>query len=190
MSRIFLVWIYSIALLLGQTSPLKTFYSFLDQDHIVRMEIDFYQKQFDDSYRSSGFFYLIGKKNYVYDSLSFQMIVKDSLVTTINHETNQVVYSSIEKGQLTILDILSGRKDYVEFLDETAASNVKNFNIPDLDYSGSFEFDQDTGLIKMIKLNIDYNQNVSITVISIEAIENYIEPDFDLNRFEIIDLRG
>ena len=190
MRRIFLVWIYSIALLLGQTSPLKTFYSFLDQDHIVRMEIDFYQKQFDDSYRSSGFFYLIGEKNYVYDSLLFQMIVKDSLVTTINHETNQVVYSSIEKGQLTILDILSGRKDYVEFLDETAASNVKNFNIPDLDYSGSSEFDQDTGLIKMIKLNIDYNQNVSITVISIEAIENYTEPDFDLNRFEIIDLRG
>ena len=42
----------------------------------------------------------------------------------------------------------------------------------------------------MIKLNIDYNQNVSIMVISIEAIENYTEPDFDLNRFEIIDLRG
>ena len=67
MRQIFLVWIYSIALLLGQTSPLKTFYSFLDQDHIVRMEVDFYQKQFDNSYRSSGFFYLIGKKNYVYE---------------------------------------------------------------------------------------------------------------------------
>ena len=93
MRQIFLVWIYSIALLLGQTSPLKTFYSFLNQNHIVKMEIDFYQKQFDNSFRSSGFFYLIGEKNYVYDSLLFQMIVKDSLVTTINHETNQVVYS-------------------------------------------------------------------------------------------------
>ena len=116
MRQIFLVWIYSIALLFGQISPLKNFYSFLNQDHIVRMEIDFYQKQFDNSYRSSGFFYLIGEKNYVYDSLSFQMIVKDSLVTTINHETNQVVYSSIQKEQLTILDILSGEKEYVEFI--------------------------------------------------------------------------
>ena len=42
----------------------------------------------------------------------------------------------------------------------------------------------------MIKLDIDYNQNVSIMVLSIEAIENYTKPDFDLNRFEIIDLRG
>ena len=190
MRQIFLVWIYSIALLLGQISPLKNFYSFLNQGHIVRMEIDFYQKQFDNAYQSSGSFYLIGEKNYVYDSLSFQMIVKDSLVTTINHETNQVVYSSIQKEQLTILDILSGRKEYLEFLDESDASNVKKFNIPNLDYSGSFEFDQDTGLIKMIKLDIDYNQNVSIMVLSIEAIGNYTKPDFDLNRFEIIDLRG
>ena len=73
MRQIFLVWIYSIALLLGQTSPLQTFYSFLNQDHIVKMEIDFYQKQFDNSYRSSGSFYLIGEENYVYDSLLFQM---------------------------------------------------------------------------------------------------------------------
>ena len=97
MRQIFLVWIYSIALLLGQISPLKNFYSFLNQGHIVRMEIDFYQKQFDNAYQSSGSFYLIGEKNYVYDSLSFQMIVKDSLVTTINHETNQLSHISTKK---------------------------------------------------------------------------------------------
>ena len=43
---------------------------------------------------------------------------------------------------------------------------------------------------KMIKLNNDYNQEFSIIVRSIEALGNYTKPDFDLNRFEIIDLRG
>ena len=111
-------------------------------------------------------------------------VLPSEIIPRINFKVNENVQFDLN------LNISIKENAKLEFLDESDASNVKKFNIPNLDYSGSFEFDQDTGLIKMIKLNIDYNQNVSIIVRSIEALGNYKKPDFDLNRFEIIDLRG
>ena len=42
----------------------------------------------------------------------------------------------------------------------------------------------------MIKLNIDDNLNVSIKIKSIKKIKDYTVPNFNLKKFEIIDLRG
>ena len=56
---------------------------------------------------------------YVYDSSLIIVIVEDSLITTINNQTRQVVYSSIEKDYVTILDILSGNFNNIEFLNKT-----------------------------------------------------------------------
>ena len=190
MRQIFFAWTYSFFLLFGQGNPVQSFYNLIHQDHIVTMEIEFFQKQFENIYKSSGSFYLLRKKHYVFDSTSFQMIVKDSLVTTINHETKQVIYSSIVGNQVSILDILSGHNKYIKFSDELIHNYINNFSIPDLGYIGSFEFDQNTGLLKMIKLNIDDNQNVSIKIKSIKKIKDYNVPNFNLKKFEIIDLRG
>ena len=57
-----------------------------------------------------------------------KIIVEDSLITTINNETRQLVYSSIDKDHLSILDILSGNLDNIEFLDKTS-KHIDHFEV-------------------------------------------------------------
>ena len=58
------------------------------------MEIDFSQNQFGNTFNSSGVFYVISNRKYVYDSFSIKIVVEDSLITTVNNETGQLVFSS------------------------------------------------------------------------------------------------
>jgi len=189
MRQLLLVCVLIITLIFGGENKLDNFYKLLDQDGIVRIDINFFQKQFESSFNTSGSFYLIDKLNYYYDSPSFQILVNDSLITTINYETNQVVYSSIDRRQLGVFDILSGNKEFIEFSDNKNNDYVNNFTVYELGYSGLFEFDRDTGLLKLIKLEISNSQNILIDILSIGFVKDYIRPDLDSNKFEIVDLR-
>jgi hypothetical protein len=192
MRRIFFIWAYFLFILFGQENPIQSFYDLINQGHTIKMNVEFLQKQYDNSFGTEGSFYLIGKKKYIFDSNAFRLIANDSLITTINHETKQVIYSSNIDGQANILDILSGSKKYIKFSEESDNSfwYISNFKIPDLGYFGSFEFEPNTGALKIIKLNIDNNQNVSIKIKSIEMMKEHSMPDININKFEIIDLRG
>ena len=178
-----------ITLIFGGEPRINNFYKLLDRGGIIRMDINFSQKQFENSFNSSGSFYLIDELNYCYDSPSFQILADDSLITTINYETNQVVYSYVDSRQLGIFDILSGNKEFIEFSDNNN-DYVNNFIVHGLGYSGLFEFDRDTGMLKLIKLEISDSQIILIDIISIDVVKDYIMPDFDKNKFEIVDLRG
>ena len=109
---------------------------------------------------------------------------------TINYETNQVVYSPVDNRQVGILDILSGNKNFIDFTDDAKNRRIYNFTIHDLGYTGFFEFERDTGMLKMVKLEIGDNQIIVIEILSINIIKDYRMPTFDKNTFEIIDLRG
>ena len=190
MRQFIIIWVLSITLIFGGETQLNNFYKLLNQDAIIRMDINFSQKQFESSFNSSGSFYLIDKLNYYYDSPSFKILASDSLITTINYETNQVVYNSIDKRQLGVFDILSGNKNFIEFLDNKNNTYVNNFIVHELGYSGFFEFDRETGTLKLIKLEISDSQIILIDIILIDVVKDYIKPDFDKNKFEIVDLRG
>ena len=179
-----------IVKIFGEENHLNDFYKLLNQDNIIKIDINFFQKQFENSFNSSGSFYSLSKNNYCYDSPLFKIIAEDSVIMTINHETNQVVYNSIDSAQVGILDILSGNKNFIEFTDDVKNSYIYNFAIHDLGYTGFFEFDKVTGKLKMVKLEIGDNQIIMIEIASINIIKNYIMPTFDKNIFEIIDLRG
>ena len=179
-----------ITLVFGGEPRINIFYKLLDQGSIIRMDINFSQKQFENSFNSSGSFYLIDKLNYYYDSPSFQILANDSLMTTINYETHQVVYSSIDSSKLGIFDILSGNKEFIEFSDNKNNDYVNNCIVHGLGYNGLFEFDRGTGILKLIKLEISDSQIILIDIISIDVVKDYIMPDFDKNKFEIVDLRG
>ena len=179
-----------ISFIFGEEPRINNFYKLLNQGDVIRMDIKFSQKQFENNFSSFGSFYLIDKLNYCYDSPSFQILADDSLMTTINYETNQVVYSYIDSRQLGIFDILSGNKEFIEFSDNKNNNYVNNFIVDGLGYSGSFEFDIDTGILKLIKLEISDSQIILIDIISIDIVKDYIMPDFDKNKFEIVDLRG
>lgn len=190
MRQFSLVWVIFVVAIFGEENHLNNFYKLLNRDNITKIDINFFQKQFDNSFNSSGSFYSLSKNNYCYDSPLFKIIAEDRVIMTINHETNQVVYSSIDSTQVGILDILSGNKSFIEFTDYVENSYIYNFAIHDLGYTGFFEFDKVTGKLKMVKLEIGDNQIIMIEIRSIKIIKNYIMPTFDRNIFEIIDLRG
>ena len=188
MRHIILVWICHTILLIGEDTPLKNFYKSLKQNLILKMEIDFFQNQFGNTINSSGIFYVAANKKYVYDSSSIKIIVEDSLITTINNETRQLVYSSIDKDHLSILDILSGDLDNIEFLDKTN-KHIDHFEVLKLGYKGTFQFDRDSGHLKLIKLFIDGDQNLMVQVKSVNFIDHFDMSSIYNENFEVIDLR-
>ena len=188
MRQIVLVWIFHTVLLIGEDTPLAIFYNSLNQDLILSMEIDFLQNQFGNTFYSSGLLYIIGNRKYVYDSSLIIVIVEDSLITTINNQTRQVVYSSIEKDYVTILDILSGNFNNIEFLNKTG-THLDHFIVPNLGYSGSFQFDKNSDLLRSLKLFIDEDQSIMIQVNAVDYIEKYDMSDIKNKKFEVIDLR-
>ena len=188
MRNIILLWICYATLLSGENTPLKNFYNSLKQNLILKMEIDFFQSQYGNTFNSFGTFYVIAHGKYVYDSSSFKIVVEDSIITTFNYETMQLVYSSVEKDHLSILDILSGKLEYIEFLDKTN-THTDHFKVENLGYQGTFQFDKNTGLLSLIKLFIDEEQSLKVEVKSFDFINNYEVMDINHNNFEVIDLR-
>ena len=190
MRQFSLVWAIFIVVVFGKEDRLNNFYKLLNQDSIIKIEINFFQKQFENSFNSSGSFYSLSKNNYCYDSPLFKIIAEDSIMMTINYETNQVVYSSVDNRQVGILDILSGNKNFIDIENDSKDNYIYNFTIHDLGYTGFFEFEKDTEILKMVKLEIGDNQIIVIEIKSINIVKNYTMPTFDKKTFEIIDLRG
>ncbi len=183
-----LVWVFQTTFIIGEDSPLRNFYNSLNKNRIIKMEIDFSQNQFGNTYSSMGSLIIIKDKKYVYDSFPIKIIVEDSLITTINNETLQLVYSSIDKNHLSILDILSGSFNNIQFLDKKS-SHIDHFKIVELGYDGIFQFDENTGLLNIIKLEIDKDQSLMVEVKSFDYIDHYDISDINEKNFEVIDLR-
>ena len=68
MRRIFFIWAYFLFILFGQENPIQSFYDLINQGHTIKMNVEFLQKQYDNSFGAEGSFYLIGKKKYIFDS--------------------------------------------------------------------------------------------------------------------------
>ena len=128
------------------------------------------------------------KKKYAYETSSFIVVMEEDHIKTINSNTRQIIYSSFNNNQINIFDILSGDSDQIKFLDDKN-EYINNFDIPQYGYRGIFEFHQNNGLLKSIKLNIDEYQTFMVEVKSIDFIEYYEIPDINDYGFEIVDLR-
>jgi len=173
-------------------SPIEYFNKLLNSNSYVKMEIDFFHKQYENNYDSKGVFFFIDNEKYVFDSSDFLLIVDDSISTTINHKTGQIIFSIIPNGQLNIFDILAGEYENIIFTEEEISNNFKNFyfKIRDFNYSGFVVVDLLSKNIKKINLELDINQTISVDIKSIELIKNYEIPKVSNYKYEIIDLRG
>ena len=188
MRLIILIWICHATLLNGEHSLLNSFYEPLKRNMILKMEINFFQSQFGNEYNSSGIFYVVDYRKYVYDSQSIKLIVEDSLITTINNETRQLVYSSIDNNQLSVLDIMSGNLENIEFMDQKS-NHTYHFKVPKLEYEGILEFDKVSNQLKLVNFYIDGDQSVTIEVKSVQHINYYDMSIANDENFEVIDLR-
>ena len=64
------------------------------------------------------------------------------------------------------------------------------FVVAQLGFDGFFSFNNKTGLMQSLNLNIGQNQLISIEVISIDLIDDFSMPSLNVENFDIIDLRG
>ena len=168
---------------------LNDFYRLLESPSVVKVKIKYTQTQFESAFESLGACYLINNEEYYYESNDIKVYAKGNQLTTKNYKTNQIVYSDIDRTQLNILDILSGSRDQIEFLDKDLHYNKYHFVVPSLGFEGSFKFQENTGALQSIHLIIDSNQAIFINVVLMEVLKGSFTPKMDLENFEIIDLR-
>ena len=168
---------------------LNDFYGLLESSSVVKMKIKYTQNQFENIFESVGEFYLIDNEEYYYESNDIRVYAKENQLITKNYKTNQILYSEIDRAQLNILDILSGSRDQIEFLDKDLQYNKYHFTIPSLGFKGSFKFQENTGMLQSIHLIMGSNQTIFINVVLIEVLKGNFIPKMDLENFEIIDLR-
>tara|TARA_Y100000768_G_scaffold325457_1_gene262439 strand:+ start:86 stop:628 length:543 start_codon:yes stop_codon:yes gene_type:complete len=168
---------------------LNDFYSLLESSSLVKMKIKYTQNQFESIFESVGEFYLIDNEEYYYDSNDISVYAKGSQLITKNYKTNQILYSEVDRAQLNILDILSGSRDQIEFLDKDLHYNKYHFAIPSLGFKGYFKFQENTGVLQGIHLTMGSNKTIFINVVLMEVLKGSFTPKIDLENFEIIDLR-
>ena len=185
--RLFLVLMIFFKFL--SADHLNDFYRLLESSSIVKLKIKYTQNQFENVFESLGECYLINNKEYYYESNHIKVYAKENQLITKNYTTNQILYSEIDRNQLNILDILSGNKDQIEFLDKDLHYNKYNFVIPSLGFKGYFKFQENTGVLQSTHLILDSNQTIFINVVLMEILKGNFTPKMDLENFEIIDLR-
>jgi len=161
----------------------------LESPSVVKLKIRYTQNQFEKVFESLGLCYLINDEEYYYESNDIKFYAKQNQLITKNYITRQILYSEIDRNQLNVLDILSGSKDQIKFLDKDLQSNKYHFVIPSLGFKGYFEFQKNTGTLQSIHLIIDSSQTIVINVVLLEILNGDFAPKIDLENFEIIDLR-
>ena len=168
---------------------LKNFYKLLEQSSVVKLNINFNQNQFQKNYNSFGDFFILGPRKYFYDSPDLKISVDSNDVVTKNYLNKQIVYNDLNEGELNLFDILSGNLNYIEFSDFKVDLNKYNFHIPNLGFQGYFLFESESGFLKLIFFENDYNQSITIDINKIEILDTY-NPEIEEEDFEVIDLRG
>ena len=168
---------------------LSDFYRLLESPSVIKLKIRYTQNQFEEVFESFGVCYLINNEEYYYESNDIRLHAKENQLITKNYMTNQILYSEIDRNQLNILDILSGSKDQIEFLNKDLQSNKHHFAVPYLGFNGYFKFQENTGVLQRIHLIMGSNQTIDINVVSLKVLKGNFTPKIDLENFEIIDLR-
>ena len=185
--RLFLVLMIFFKFL--SADHLSDFYRLLESPSVIKLKIRYTQNQFDEVFESFGVCYLINNEEYYYESDDIRFYAKENQLITKNYITNQILYSEIDRNQLNILDILSGSKDQIEFLNKDFQFNKYHFAIPSLGFKGYFKFQENTGVLQRIHLIMGLSQTIDINVVLLEILKEKFTPKIDLENFEMIDLR-
>ena len=171
------------------SNNLENFYKLLNNSSILKLNISITQKQFEKIYASFGDFFILGPNKYFYDSSELKISVNHNNIVTKNYLNRQIIYNDLDKGQLNLFDILSGNKNYIEFMDYKGSGNRYNFHIPSIGYKGYFLFEPTSGDLRLISFDINLKHSISININEIELLDVY-NPKIEKEDFEVIDLRG
>ena len=166
------------------------FYKMLENYGAASFKIKYSQSQFGSVFESVGVCYFIGSDEYFYQSEDIEIYAQVDQIVTKNFKTKQVLFNSINKDHFTLMTLLSGNRNKIKFIDKYGHNFNYHFTVPQLEFDGFFSFNNETGLLQGLNLEIGQNQSMYIEVISIEFIDSFSMPKVNVENFDIIDLRG
>ncbi len=171
------------------SNNLENFYKLLERDTILKLNISIVQDQFEKQYKSIGDFFIISSNEYFFDSSELKISVNHKDIVTKNYINRQIVYNKIGREEVNLFDVLSGNKNYIDFIDYETDKSRYDFNIPSMGFKGYFLFEPKSGNLKLISLSNDFKHSILIYVNKIELLDAY-NTKIENEDFEVIDLRG
>ena len=176
---------------ISQVDIFDSFLRFIHQDSGIRMNINFHQTQFGESYTEAGTFYYLQDGYYIYDSQKQRIIVNGDTITTINKHAKQIIYDLSIPGNVNIFDILTGNMDGIKrepaILEKSGYRIL--FTVPGWELSGVLRLNSGLGQPTDLELSAGDGQNIRIQILSSGKLSENSIPDYETTHFDVIDLR-
>ena len=171
---------------------LNKFYSFMDNDKVLKFEITITHSQFDSDYISQGDFYLVENNHYVFETKLKRLIFNKDQIVTLNMADRQILYENKISDTFSIFDIFSSKNKLIEASRfELIGPEVKiYFNIKEFSSSGSLIINATDGSPKHIKVSTEERINIELKIKSVTISSKLKLKDIDTSQFSVVDLRG
>lgn len=175
----------------GENIQYKQFQDFMHSNEMRELNIRIQQHQYGNQFNTTGNLYFINNNQYVYDTKEQRISYESGTLCTINKVTQQIIYDEDIDDSMSIINLLSGADNRIE-IRETVLEK-EGFRIPfflnDWDIDGEIWTVPTTGKPIKIKLVLAEDEYIILNINSIRANNNIKIPEFEINGYEIIDLR-
>ncbi len=183
--------IFFLEILFSKNEHFDNFNSFMNQEGILKLNVEFFQYQYDEEFKSKGDFYFYNKNYYTFDSPIQRIIYDNDIITSINKVDKQIIYEQAISNEFTIFDIMNGKIDPMFFNDIVFFGDIVriSFKIDEWSINGSLFTDIDSGRPRKLEIKIGKSLNTMIEVLQVDRIGHSDLPIIDSALFRIIDFR-
>ena len=171
---------------------LNKFYSFMDNDKVIKFEITITHSQFDSDYITKGDFYFVEHNHYVFDTKLERLIFNNDQIVTFNKVDRQVLYENKISETFSIFDIFKPKNKLIKASKfELIGQEVEiYFNMKELSSSGSLLINANDGSPKLIKVRTEERINIELKIQTVTTSSKLKLKDIDTSKFSVVDLRG
>ena len=173
----------------SQNTAYEKFQKYVQSPLGCVIHVDYFQSYYGEEIGSSGVLY-IKDEMYIYDNEKQFIKYVDGFITTINKPIKQVVYDNINKNDITIFDILTGKNNSINIDDEIIENNKIRilFNIEQWGIKGSIFIRQQDGSPEKVIFIQDEDLKIHIDIKSIANRAEFNLPKYDISDYEVINL--
>ena len=153
-----------------------------------KIEIDIEIINFDNNHNLNGTFYKSNNSMYIFDNNDFRIIIEDSIITTVNKISKQVIKDKTQNDEVSLFSLVSGDFKNFNISKESVSSNKLNliFKHNSKDISGVLCFKEQSNLPDYINMNSGSDTSIMMKILNISKIQSI--PYLDFNNYEIINL--
>ena len=171
---------------------LNKFYSFMDNDKVLKFEVSVIQSQFNSDYISEGDFYFVEDNHYIYETKLQRLTFNNDQIITLNKADRQILYENIIGETFTIFDIFRSKKKLINASEfKLTGQEVEiYFNIKEWSSSGMLIINAIDGSPKLIKVRTEDKMKIELEIKAISTPLKLKLKDIDTSDYKVVDLRG